>query len=240
MAIRDIARTIKLSLGYTLAIGDERDDPKRCGTLASYEMRRPDGIVLFEGTEYGIAPSNAIDSDESFAELLAFLTLKPGDTDEEYFDNYTAEQMAWCESFDCETLGLDAYEVENCGGVFFDVTDGPSPSIDQLAISAEAAYDEYWDVHGADGEEDDANQCAAYAVAETCEHSTGDARIAALAKLADAAYAAVPGEPIPVGPRWRAFAAVCAGINDIATAPTLPPPSLPPSTLPGPCTLRLA
>lgn len=64
--------------------------------------------VLFEGTDYGRAPSDASDSDGAVQGIMCFLTLRPGDTDAEYFDNYTEAQRAYCEAhaeaLSCEVL----------------------------------------------------------------------------------------------------------------------------------------
>lgn len=77
-------------------------------TLVMYDPHRPrmgtgqytlgyrffmDGKLLFSGEDFGCSPMHAIDSDEAVACLLSFLTLKPGDTDSEYFEKYTAEQL---------------------------------------------------------------------------------------------------------------------------------------------------
>ena len=60
--------------------------------------------VLFEGEDY---QSHSLDSVE---DLMGFLTLKPGDTDEEYFVDYTPEQLAYCEEhaeiLSCEVQAL--------------------------------------------------------------------------------------------------------------------------------------
>lgn len=53
--------------------------------------------LIFEGDDYGPSPCWAYDGDESVASLLAFLSLRPGDTDSEYFDDYTPEQLAWAD-----------------------------------------------------------------------------------------------------------------------------------------------
>lgn len=53
-------------------------------------------VCLFEGEDYGCSSRHAIDSNESVEALMGFLTLRPGDTDSEYFDRYTAEQFAYC------------------------------------------------------------------------------------------------------------------------------------------------
>jgi hypothetical protein len=56
-----------------------------------------DGAVLFEGEDYFSSPMHSIDSDETVEDILCFLTLRPGDTDEEYFKDYTPEQMEYCQ-----------------------------------------------------------------------------------------------------------------------------------------------
>jgi hypothetical protein len=48
--------------------------------------------VVFEGADFGNSPMHAIDSDATVVGLMSFLTLRPGDTDAEYFANYTERQ----------------------------------------------------------------------------------------------------------------------------------------------------
>ncbi len=64
--------------------------------------------VLFEGEDFGCSPCHAVDSDATVEGIMGFLTLRPGDTDREYFDDYTAEQMDYCrthgESLSCEVM----------------------------------------------------------------------------------------------------------------------------------------
>lgn len=61
-------------------------------------------VVLFEGEDYSCAV--APDSNEAVEGLMGFLTLKPGDTDEDYFAKYTPEQLDYCrryaEALSCE------------------------------------------------------------------------------------------------------------------------------------------
>lgn len=66
--------------------------------------------ALFSGDDLHVAPAHAIDSDECLRELMGFLTLRPGDTDREYFDRYTPEQSAFAATYACETLQLWADE----------------------------------------------------------------------------------------------------------------------------------
>jgi hypothetical protein len=62
--------------------------------------------VLFEGEDYHCAPSHAIDSNEAVATLMSFLTLRPGDTDDEFFANYTPAQLEYCAQY-AETLSCE-------------------------------------------------------------------------------------------------------------------------------------
>jgi hypothetical protein len=85
-------------------------------SVLGYELRmhaHPIGkrtvtTVLFTGEDMHCSPMIAIDSDEAIAHLMSFLTLRPGDTDREHFDNYTPEQMDYAESHG-ECLSFDAY-----------------------------------------------------------------------------------------------------------------------------------
>jgi hypothetical protein len=61
-------------------------------SILAYEFFLKDELV-FSGRDYGCAPSHTIDGDQSVAGLLAFIALKPGDTDREYFEDYTAAQL---------------------------------------------------------------------------------------------------------------------------------------------------
>ena len=53
-------------------------------------------VVLFEGADFACAPSHAIDSVAAAESLMGFLTLRPGDTDAEYFANYSKTQLDYC------------------------------------------------------------------------------------------------------------------------------------------------
>ena len=66
-----------------------------------------DEAPLFEGTDFAGSPMHADDSDACVATLLTFLTLRPGDTDRDYFDDYTPDQLDWTHDDACEALGAD-------------------------------------------------------------------------------------------------------------------------------------
>ena len=67
---------------------------------------------LFVGEDFGCAPSDAIDSDACLLGIISFLTLKPGDTDSEYFEAYTPAQLDWAQSCAAETLAILPYDAE--------------------------------------------------------------------------------------------------------------------------------
>jgi hypothetical protein len=68
--------------------------------------------VIFEGSDFAGSPMHADDSDATVAALLGFLTLRPGDTDRDYFEAYTPEQLEFCEQH-AETVS--AYVADRFG-----------------------------------------------------------------------------------------------------------------------------
>lgn len=73
--------------------------------MLGYELRMG-RTVLFTGEDFGCSPLHSIDGDNAAAAIMGFLTMRPGDTDPEYFANYTPEQLAYCaehaEALSCE------------------------------------------------------------------------------------------------------------------------------------------
>lgn len=63
---------------------------------------------LFGGDDFTGSPMHADDSDETMKALLIFLTLKPGDTDREYFKDYTPEQMDFAQG-EAEAVMMEVY-----------------------------------------------------------------------------------------------------------------------------------
>lgn len=63
-------------------------------------------LELFRGEDFHCSPMHAIDSDDAIAGIMGFLTLRPGDTDAEYFKDYTQTQLDYCnehaEALACE------------------------------------------------------------------------------------------------------------------------------------------
>lgn len=79
----------KCVLAYRLAMGEHGQE-----------------TILFEGEDFACSPMHAIDSNEAIASLMWFLTLRPGDTDAEYFEGYTDAQRSYCEQH-AEALSLE-------------------------------------------------------------------------------------------------------------------------------------
>jgi hypothetical protein len=68
-------------------------------------------VLIFEGDDYGCSPLNAIDSDECVSSLLSFLSLRPGDTDAEYFKDYTEAQLCFADHYG-EELSMYVLDLE--------------------------------------------------------------------------------------------------------------------------------
>jgi hypothetical protein len=64
------------------------------------------GAVVFQGEDFACSPCVAIDSDECIGALMSFLTLRPGDTDGDYFASYTESQLEFCSSH-AESLAME-------------------------------------------------------------------------------------------------------------------------------------
>jgi hypothetical protein len=100
--------------GFSLRLFDtgRSRDGKTELAYAFSDTRTPDALQLFVGGEFYPSPLHADDSDETVAALLGFFSLGEGDTDSDYFDNYTERQLAWRDSARREELSLLVYEME--------------------------------------------------------------------------------------------------------------------------------
>lgn len=80
-------------------------------TVIGYELRQhakgAKPVTIFAGEDFAGSPMHADDADETVAALLGFLTLRPGDTDADYFETYTPEQLDFCAQH-AEALSLEA------------------------------------------------------------------------------------------------------------------------------------
>lgn len=81
--------------------------------------------VIFEGRDFA-CPRGDFEAgkfSECLLSLLGFLALRPGDTDEEYFESYTPRQREWCEER-TEDLRLIVFDLEEMHGT---ADDDPMP-----------------------------------------------------------------------------------------------------------------
>lgn len=116
MSMRGYRELVKVwrKSGFTLRLWWVRGALCEKERLA-YELK--DGRrVIFTGEDFYCSPLHSVDSLDTVYSLLSFLSLQPGDTDREYFDNYTPEQMVWCRSDRCAELGHIRYELEEGRG----------------------------------------------------------------------------------------------------------------------------
>jgi len=94
--------------GYILELWDTNKLTGMGKPRLGYRLTAPankGGDVIFEAEDFGCAPSVAIDSDMAVRELMGFLTLRPGDTDRDYFDKYTPRQWQFVEE-NAEALAI--------------------------------------------------------------------------------------------------------------------------------------
>lgn len=68
---------------------------------------------IFEGEVFSPSPVIEPLSVDSVIGLLGFLPLQEGDTDEEYFDNYTELQLYWSQGNNCEELACLVADYQN-------------------------------------------------------------------------------------------------------------------------------
>lgn len=96
----------KWLVGYRLVMAEP--NPEWRGDVSRNAGPKTVRTVLFEGDEFSPGAGMCVDSDEAIEGLMGFLTLRPGDTDREYFDNYTPAQLEYCsqhaEALSCEVM----------------------------------------------------------------------------------------------------------------------------------------
>ncbi len=101
----DSLRHVRLESGHVLRTWDT-GRTRNGRTRIAYELSEPSGVVLFSGADFCPSPMHADDSDDALRALLGFLTLRPGDTDREYFADYTAAQLAFATSDTAQLLAF--------------------------------------------------------------------------------------------------------------------------------------
>jgi len=97
--------------GYTMTLEDTGGTGEYGKGRVAYTFSKPTGELLFSGNDL-FTPFRDPEGLECAKTLLTFLTLQPGDIDDEYFDKYTPEQLEWAKSFECEQLQVFADDEE--------------------------------------------------------------------------------------------------------------------------------
>jgi hypothetical protein len=111
-ADKDILREVMLGdTGYVLVVWDAHRRGRDGKSVLGYAFYAPGASKpLFEGEDF--STPGVVDSDEVLRGLLGFLTLRPGDTDREYFASYTKDQLDFAET-DAEELQMFAMEPDD-------------------------------------------------------------------------------------------------------------------------------
>lgn len=108
---RDIL-TVWRDNGFILLMWDTHRQDWRGQTVIGFKLW-DNGKLIFNDEGFAGSPLHADDSIETVAGLLAFLSLQLGDTDTEYFDDYTPTQLAWLQTGRAEGLAALVYDLEH-------------------------------------------------------------------------------------------------------------------------------
>ena len=102
--MKDLIKTWRKA-GFTLRLYDLYRSNSMGKAILGYEFK--DGRkVIFAGEDFGCSPLHGIDSLETVYALLGFLSAGEHGTNEEYFADYTPEQIAWRDSNRREELSV--------------------------------------------------------------------------------------------------------------------------------------
>ena len=88
---------------FVLTMWDTYHTDRRGCTIIGYRLNMltsdnpRERVTLFEGEDFAGSPMHADDSDECVRSLMVFLTLRPGDTDADYFASETEIQREYRE-----------------------------------------------------------------------------------------------------------------------------------------------
>jgi hypothetical protein len=135
--------------GFRLQMWDTGRQDSYGKSRIRYKFSSSDGKVLFEGDDFRSSPMHGIDSDEAVRALLGFLTLKPGDTDAEYFKDYTKEQMDFAQTHG-ENLSMYSMDPADMGDSDFEaepLPDWKGPKKDPEDVGKKTAQKEEFCPH---------------------------------------------------------------------------------------------
>ena len=99
---------------YTVTLKETEGRMKTGQIRTEYKLTAPDGKVIFAGNDLGCSPMHKPESKANAIALLSFLTVKTDDVDEDYFKDYTPEQIEWRDfSKAIDDLNMAVYDFEN-------------------------------------------------------------------------------------------------------------------------------
>lgn len=82
-------------------------------TRIDCELYHGGNVVFPRGSTWcGMPRGSSLDGNEAKELVASLFAMRPGDTDREYFDSYTPEQLAWAEA-NGEELGIER-EIRYC------------------------------------------------------------------------------------------------------------------------------
>jgi len=121
--------------GYRIMLWETGDWDKYGKARLGYAFYAPGADEpLFAGEDYHASPLHSTNEDATLRGILGFLTLKPGDTDAEYFESYSKEQMDFARGPDVDELSMWGMEEEPD---FRFVEVGEEPDEDEPTLSAD-------------------------------------------------------------------------------------------------------
>ncbi len=103
-------KTVWTEGDFALLMSEEPEGYSGNRKYYGYELRYK-GTPIFQGSDYSPSPLHGPHSKESIANLLGFLSVKPGDVDPEYFEDYTPDQMRFVTEHG-EELSVHVYDLE--------------------------------------------------------------------------------------------------------------------------------
>ena len=85
------------------------------GTRAVFGYRLySNDALIFEGVD--LSGPRGMACERAACEVMCFLTLRPGDVEDDYFEKYTPDQLDWRDTY-AEAMGLDVLEMMEAAGL---------------------------------------------------------------------------------------------------------------------------
>jgi hypothetical protein len=107
---RVIFRPYRKGLGpsFTLVLIDRGFGSYRVAASLTMRSAAGDRETVFSDVPFRPSPLHADDADETVRAVMTFFTLRLGDTDRDYFDDYTETQVAFRDAH-AEALAFEVY-----------------------------------------------------------------------------------------------------------------------------------